>query len=299
MLLSSGNTVSQKRGSRPTANLTNANRPIANGMNANLPFPSFNAEWTRPGKKRVSRYQFNLSITEGPKYSVSITSPDRAGQIDALDLESLVTDLSGGGSAFYLPYSGVRKVIIEASPNITMFELWRPIELFPLGDTEIILPLSLRADPGSPESEVRLKVSGKSETSVFELPIMPNPLLLVLTLDQDGMLLLNNEPFGTLSDTEPLRKKLLELFKEREANGAFRDGTNEVEKSVTILMPMSQMKVSDLMTVARAVWFSGGTPISLAMDGPIENRSPLIDFPGEEFAFPTPPSPPPKKKTKR
>ena len=103
------------------------------------------------------------------------------------------------------------------------------------------------------------------------------------TLATDGKLSLNNEPAGTLPNSGPLSKRLQEIFREREANGVFRERTNEIEKSVTIVMPMSSRKFSDLVTISKAVWLPGGNPIALVMDDTLADsvdvRKDLLDLP--------------------
>ncbi len=174
-----------------------------------------------------------------------------------------------------------------------MLDFWNPITLFRRGRTEISVSIPTTAPFGN---EVLLTVP-------WELPadpnidLKPNPLWLVITLADDGKLSLNNEPAGSLSNTDPLTKRLQELFKEREANGVFREGNNETEKSVTIVMPMSGRKFSDLVTVAEAVWLPGANPIALAMDNPLGEP---IDFTGSsgepKGPLDTRPIPRPRKK---
>ena len=229
--------------------------------------------------KRSPNYQLSLKIVEGPKYFVSIVSPLRNGQISANDLGSLITDLPAGGNQFYRPNNVFPRVILEASPNITMLDLWNPITLFRRDRTDMTLALNVsHTDMGSAH-KVSLIVPWKSED--LSLDVKPNPLLLVVTLSDDGKLFLNREPAGTLSDAAPLSKKLSEIFKSRELNGVLREGVNEIEKSVTIVMPMTHLrKVSDLIAIVRAVWEPGGDRISLVMDDPfpnvVDDREPLL-----------------------
>jgi len=73
----------------------------------------------------------------------------------------------------------------------------------------------------------------KTEAEKEDFP-KPNPLLLVVTISQGGSAakyLLNRD--GELT-SEQLTKKLVEIFKMREKEGAFRPGSNEVEKTITL-----------------------------------------------------------------
>src|SRR6185436_3107198 len=70
--------------------------------------------------------------------------------------------------------------------------------------------------------------------------VKPNPLTLVVAINKDTKAItLNNEPFGDVSDTEKLSNKLREIFKQREDNGVFREGSNEVEKTIFVKSPKS------------------------------------------------------------
>ena len=260
MLLSFGDAVSQKRSSWP-ANRANASRWPANRPSANRPFSNFNFNGPAanyPTVKRVPRYQLHLKITDGPTYSVSVNSLEGASEIDFSGLDSLIKDLRGGESLFELPIGQFPKVTIEPGPDIRMDDLWHSVDLFPRHDMELNLLLGSGEGSGSLSYEPNRR-STRNDDPFSQFHIIPNPLLLVVSVnDEVGALLLNNEPFGTLSDTGPLSKKLMEVFKAREENGVFREGTKEVEKSVTIMLPKSpRRKVFDFMTIAGAVRLSG------------------------------------------
>ena len=89
--------------------------------------------------------------------------------------------------------------------------------------------------------------------------VKPNPLTLVVSIDKNGALKLNNEVMGNVSETEALMNKLTEIFKERENNGVFREGTNEVEKTVFIKASQS-LKYGDVVKVIDAVKIAGSQP---------------------------------------
>lgn len=93
----------------------------------------------------------------------------------------------------------------------------------------------------------------------------PNPLTLLISLDKDGSLTLNNEKQGTLSDTSKLKKILIQIFKEREDNGVFREGTNEIEKTIFVKVAPS-IKYADVIKVVDALKDAGASPIGLQID---------------------------------
>ncbi len=94
----------------------------------------------------------------------------------------------------------------------------------------------------------------------------PNPLTLVVAVNNaDKKVTLNKEPAGDVSDASLLTERLSAIFKEREAQGAFREGTNEVEKTVFIKSPRSA-KYGEVVRVLDAVKQAGAQPIGLQID---------------------------------
>ncbi len=94
----------------------------------------------------------------------------------------------------------------------------------------------------------------------------PNPLTLVVAINSsDRKITLNNVEAGNVTDASDLTTRLSTIFKEREASGAFREGTNEVEKTVFIKSPRS-MKYGEVVRVIDAVKQAGAQPIGLQID---------------------------------
>jgi biopolymer transport protein ExbD len=94
----------------------------------------------------------------------------------------------------------------------------------------------------------------------------PNPLTLVIGLSAtENKITLNNEPFGDITDTQPLTDKLKAVFKERENNGVLKEGTNEVERTVFIKSPKS-MKYGSVVKVIDAAKQAQAQPIGLQVD---------------------------------
>ncbi len=106
----------------------------------------------------------------------------------------------------------------------------------------------------------------------------PNPLLLIVFLDDKGKIKLNMDGHDSL---ESLTTRLKEIFKQREETGVFREGTNEVEKTVFIKAPRS-IKYGEVVKAIDAVRGGGGSPIGIQLDEFV---------PLEEIELP----PPPKK----
>lgn len=95
--------------------------------------------------------------------------------------------------------------------------------------------------------------------------VKPNPLTLAAMLNKDGKLMLNYENMGTISDTQSLTNRLMEEFKDREKNGIFREGTNEIVKEVFLKVSKS-VKYSDFIKLVEAVKIAGAEPIVIQLD---------------------------------
>jgi biopolymer transport protein ExbD len=99
-----------------------------------------------------------------------------------------------------------------------------------------------------------------------QVDVKPNPLTLVVALNRETRAItLNNESAGTVDDTTALTAQLSEIFKARESNGVFREGTNEVEKTIFIKSP-KLAKYGDVVKVIDAAKFAGAAPIGLQID---------------------------------
>jgi biopolymer transport protein ExbD len=98
------------------------------------------------------------------------------------------------------------------------------------------------------------------------LDVKPNPLTLVVAINGATKgVSLNNESAGDVSDASVLTAKLADIFKTREANGVFREGTNEIEKTIFIKSPTS-VRYGDVVKVIDAAKLAGATPIGLQID---------------------------------
>ncbi len=95
--------------------------------------------------------------------------------------------------------------------------------------------------------------------------LRPNPLMLVAMLESNGKLSLNREDLGLISDTKKLENMLVKIFKDREAMGVFREGTNEVEKTVFLKVSKSN-KYGDFIRLVEAVKGAGASPIRIQLD---------------------------------
>ena len=111
--------------------------------------------------------------------------------------------------------------------------------------------------------EVKLPAEPREEDMLIRP--RPNPLTLVAEMDKDGKLRLNKEDMGMISDTKKLENMLVKVFKAREIEGIFREGTNEVEKTVFLKVSKSS-KYGDFIKLVEAVKGARAQPIGIQID---------------------------------
>jgi biopolymer transport protein ExbD len=139
------------------------------------------------------------------------------------------------------------------------------INVTPLIDVLLVLIIIFMVITPLKPSRFEAKVPAEPKDEP-QTDVKPNPLTLVVAINKETKAVtLNNEPFGDVSDTEPLSNKLREVFKDRESQGAFREGTNEIEKTIFIKSPKS-VRYGDVVKVIDAAKSVGASPIGLQID---------------------------------
>jgi biopolymer transport protein ExbD len=140
------------------------------------------------------------------------------------------------------------------------------INVTPLIDVLLVLLIIFMVISPLKPSRFEAKVPAEPKPLENEVVPRPNPLTLVVAVNKSDMkLTLNNLEAGDISDSSSLTNQLTEIFKGRDANGVFREGTNEVEKTVFIKSPRS-VKYGDVVKVIDAVKLAGAQPIGLQID---------------------------------
>jgi len=139
------------------------------------------------------------------------------------------------------------------------------INVTPLIDVLLVLLIIFMCITPLKPSRFEAKVPAEPKDQQ-DVNVKPNPLTLVVAINKETKAItLNNDNFGDVSDTEKLNAKLSEIFKERENNGVFREGTNEVEKTIFIKSPKS-VRYGDVVKVIDAAKAAGASPIGLQID---------------------------------
>ncbi len=140
------------------------------------------------------------------------------------------------------------------------------INVTPLIDVLLVLLIIFMVITPLKPSRFEAKVPAEPKPDENQAPPHPNPLTLVVAINKsDKKITLNNENAGDVSDASALTTKLAATFKDREAGGVFREGTNEVEKTVFIKSPRS-VKYGEVVKVIDAVKQAGAQPIGLQID---------------------------------
>lgn len=144
----------------------------------------------------------------------------------------------------------------EATPSINVT---------PLIDILLVLLIIFMAISPLKPARFEAKVPAEPKPEDAQVNPRPNPLTLVVSIENNLKIKLNQEDMGDVTDTSTLSGKLSQVYKEREANGTFREGTNEVEKTIFIKAPRS-IKYGDVVKVIDAVKVAGAQPIGLQID---------------------------------
>ena len=139
------------------------------------------------------------------------------------------------------------------------------INVTPMIDILLVLLIIFMAISPLKPARFEAKVPAEPKPEDANNPPRPNPLTLVVTVDNSLKINLNNEPMGDVTDTSVLSGKLSQVFKDRENNGTFREGTNEVEKTIFIKAPRS-VRYGEVVKVIDAVKVTGAQPIGLQID---------------------------------
>jgi biopolymer transport protein ExbD len=139
------------------------------------------------------------------------------------------------------------------------------INVTPLIDVLLVLLIIFMVITPTKPSRFEAKVPAEPKEQQ-NIEVKPNPLTLVVAINaQTKGVTLNNESAGDVTDASALTERLRGIFKDREAQGTFREGTNEVEKTIFIKSPTS-VRYGDVVKVIDAAKLAGAQPIGLQID---------------------------------
>ena len=139
------------------------------------------------------------------------------------------------------------------------------INVTPLIDVLLVLLIIFMVITPVKPSKFEAKVPAEPKNEQ-QLDVKPNPLTLVIAINRENRAIsLNNESAGSVADPTALTAKLTDIFNQRTTNGVFREGTNEVEKTVFLKSP-TLVKYGDVVKVIDAAKMAGASPIGLQID---------------------------------
>lgn len=122
----------------------------------------------------------------------------------------------------------------------------------------------------SPKTE--MKIEAEADLEIFiprkidpKAVARPNPLSLIVNVDERSNMSLNGEKEGSFPDTSKLEQHLKQIFKDRESNGVWREGTKTTETTVIISLSKN-MTFANLVDLARGVKRGGSDHIGLQVD---------------------------------
>jgi biopolymer transport protein ExbD len=144
----------------------------------------------------------------------------------------------------------------DATPNINVTPL---IDIL-----LVLLVIFMIISPLKP-ARFETKVPAEPKDEDKQMNIKPNPLTLIVSVGTDLKVKLNKDEFGVTSDTSELGNKLLSIFKERESNLVYKEGTNEIEKTVFVKAPKA-VKYGEVVKLIDAIKLAGATPVGLQID---------------------------------
>jgi biopolymer transport protein ExbD len=140
------------------------------------------------------------------------------------------------------------------------------INVTPLIDVLLVLLIIFMVISPLKPSRFQAQVPAEPKDEPQQSKPKPNPLTLVISINgPEKKLKLNQEEMGNITDPSALANRLSQIFKERESNGVFKEGTNEVEKTVFIKAPRLS-KYGEVVKVIDAVKGAGASPIGLQID---------------------------------
>jgi biopolymer transport protein ExbD len=140
------------------------------------------------------------------------------------------------------------------------------INVTPLIDVLLVLLIIFMVIAPLKPHQFEAKVPAEPKDEEQQQDIKPNPLTLVVSISKEDLSVkLNNESAGDTSDTSSLEERLKSIFSDRASEGVFREGTNEVERTVFIKAPKG-VQYGEVVKVIDAVKIAKASPVGLQID---------------------------------
>ncbi|MBA3439520.1 MAG: biopolymer transporter ExbD [Pyrinomonadaceae bacterium] len=146
------------------------------------------------------------------------------------------------------------------------------INVTPLIDVLLVLLIIFMVI--TPLKPSRFKALVPEEPDPNQTEVLPNPLTLVVTIDNDLKLKLNTDEIGSVNDTGKLSSRLAQLFDQRRQDRAYKSGMegrtdlpeeDRIEKGVFIKAPRS-LNYGEVVKVIDSIKGAGANPVGLQVD---------------------------------
>lgn len=115
----------------------------------------------------------------------------------------------------------------------------------------------------SPKTDIKMEVDADLSVFIPKKPDpnafpRPNPLFLIVTIDEKSNISLNGEKQGVFPDTSKVEQHLKQIFQDREKNG--------LAETTVVVNLAKNMTFANLVELARAVKRAGSQAIGLQVD---------------------------------
>ena len=148
------------------------------------------------------------------------------------------------------------------------------INVTPLIDVLLVLLIIFMVVTPLKPSRFKADIPSQRDPNEDISQLKPNPLTLVVTISSDLQLKLNQDAMGSVNDTTSLSQKLIQVFKLRKEQRAFKPGMEgrsdltedqKIEKTVFVKAPRS-LKYGEVVKVIDAIKGAGASPVGLQVD---------------------------------
>lgn len=226
-------------------------KPKSSGVLRASPFfRQLYAEETLP---EIKDFAFVIYLDKDQKTKITVQKTEDSESLNAAQLSEFFTKLSQ-------PKNSLEPIIIiKADASLKFESVIKIIQAARVSEKSRI-----KVEIPNEDTHFYVFIPRKmSQSALFDGK--PYPLELVASLNNELKIQLNNQDEGSLYDTAKLKNHLTEIFKTRDANGVFRECTNETEKTVFVKAPLS-VKFADVIKLINALKEVYATPIGLQVD---------------------------------
>jgi biopolymer transport protein ExbD len=148
------------------------------------------------------------------------------------------------------------------------------INVTPLIDVLLVLLIIFMVVTPLKPSRFKADIPTQRDPNEDLSKLKPNPLTLVVSIGSDLQLKLNSDNMGSVNDTGTLSQKLIQTFKARKDQRAYKVGMEtrtdlpeeeRIEKTVFVKAPRA-LKYGDVVKVIDAIKGAGANPVGLQVD---------------------------------